>query len=143
MKRYKDFLCISDLKRLFESIGIENGSLEGKPISDQCFEKVVYEGEGNPPPGSRVKILWKDPDALPPPLECDPTIDDGYIFTLPGQDWDDVYMAGIVHIPYPTGGSKDQPEPEWHTITELCANELVEKITITKGEQNETTKPTE
>lgn len=68
-------------------------------------------------PGDKLKIHWAD------------YYDVGYIFTLPGFEGNDVWMAGIVHIPNPSNpGGKDNLEPVWITLNDLLENELIKRI---------------
>lgn len=120
MKQFKDFLQIKTLKRLFTSLGISQGYIEGKDDFNENKIKTKSNGE----PGDKVKIIWKN--------KHKGMIDYGYIFTLPGFDSDDIYMTGIIHIPCPVGGEKTQPESEWWTLTELSGNKDIKEILIYK-----------
>ena len=120
MKQFKDFLEIEILKRLFTSLGISQGYIKGKDIFDETKIKTKSRGE----PGDRIKITWQG--------RMKGIIDYGYIFTLPGFDSDDIYITGIVHIPYPAGGEKTQPEPEWWSLAELSGNKDIKEILIYK-----------
>lgn len=125
MEEYKDFISVPKLRRLFESIGKEQGALDGTEVSEENWNKVEWRNKGqvgDGKPGDKVEIIWDS--------ESDGMVDKGYVFTLPGHCSDDIISAGIVHIPYPAGGQKDQPEPEWHSLAELCDNKLVKKIII-------------
>lgn len=78
-------------------------------------DKLVVTG--NPGPGARVEILWT--------LFDEPDI--GYIFTLPGFDSNDIYIAGIVHTPKPQGCEKSDCDPEWIYLCRLLdLDELIE-----------------
>ena len=84
-----------------------------------CKNKKIEE-INSPGPGARVEIYWKqfeDPDY-------------GYIFTLPGDDEEDIFIDGIVHIPYPQGGEKCQDEPEWIFLGRLLSYPEVVKVKI-------------
>ncbi len=73
-----------------------------------------------PIPGAKVEIYWKqfkDPDY-------------GYIFTLPGDDEEDIFISGIIHIPFPQGGEKCQDPPEWIFIGRLISYPEVTKVKI-------------
>ena len=77
-----------------------------------------------------VTIVWKGQEG-DEEFDISPMIDSGYLFVMPSLDYDDPLISGIVHIPYPAGGEKDQPEAEWHTLYDLERNELIQSITIT------------
>jgi len=91
-------------------------------ILDSDYKKIE---QINPPinPGARVEIYWKKSWGFKEP-------DYGYIFTLPGEDEEDVFVDGIVHIPYPQGLEKCLNEPEWIFIGRLISNPGVIKVKI-------------
>ena len=118
-------LINSTLMELIEDINICSEDEEQRRLTktykilDSDYKKIE---QINPPinPGARVEIYWKHLDY----------IDLGYIFTLPGDDEDDVFVSGIVHIPYPQGLEKCINEPEWIYINRLMINPEVVKIKI-------------
>lgn len=95
-------------------------------------KKIVINSRAgiDPLPGSRVKIYWdwkkmfdlndEDESEYPP--------DEGYVFTLPSFDSNDIWMSGIIHIPEPYGCEKSKCDPEWIYIDRLVENENVIKI---------------
>jgi len=84
-----------------------------------CKNKKIEE-INNPEPGARVEIYWKQFDEP----------DYGYIFTLPGDDEEDIFISGIIHIPSPQGGEKCQDSPEWIYIGRLLSYSEVIKVKI-------------
>lgn len=93
---------------------------EIKKYQDIELEDSVYDKiDGEAIPGSNVEIHWVDRDE----------IDEGYIFTLPDQQWDE-YDA-CVHIPSPdnSDGIDDAPEVHIHLL-KLASFDRVEKIII-------------
>ena len=90
-----------------------------------CKNRKIFEVgskyDNSPPePGAKVEIYWKQFDEP----------DYGYIFTLPGDDEEDIFTDGIVHIPYPQGGEKCQDEPEWIYLGRLLSLSDVTKVKI-------------
>ena len=84
-----------------------------------CKTKKIEE-INCPEPGARVEIYWKQFDQP----------DYGYIFTLPGEDEDDIFLSGIIHIPNPQGGEKCQDPPEWIYLGRLLSYQGVIKVKI-------------
>jgi hypothetical protein len=113
MERIKELI-----DRLKVSIGESNEEIEYKD------DKILKKSLGPIRPGNQVEIKWGH--------DWDNIVDRGYIFTLPGFEESDAEMGGIVHIPEPscTGGDKDAPHPEWHTLADLTINPKVESIII-------------
>jgi hypothetical protein len=118
MKRFRSVLYFEEMERLVQEVGENCGILDGKTELNEA--KVVQKGAGQP--GCMVKIYWTK--------KAFGYVDTGYILTLPGPDADDIHMSGIVHVPVPSGGEKDQPEPEWHSLAALSQNPLVKKIVV-------------
>ena len=112
-----------DLMRLIEDViyySDEKRRLTEKyKVLDSDYKKIK---EINPPinPGAKVEIYWKHLDG----------VDYGYIFTLPGGEDEDVFVDGIIHIPYPIGQEKCANEPEWIYIDRLISNPQVIKVKI-------------
>jgi hypothetical protein len=118
MKSLRRVFYFEEMERLAQEIGENCGIPDGKTELNEA--KVIEKGTGQP--GCMVKIYWTK--------EAFGYIDTGYIFTLPGEDADDIYMSGIVHIPVPSGGEKGCPEPEWHSLAALSQNPLIKKIVV-------------
>ncbi len=121
-------LINEEIRKLVEDIRVGCGTTDCRKITEE------YEGSNltqkkleiiNPlnsllGPGSKVKIYWKqfrEPD-------------NGYIFTLPGFDENDIFMSGIVHIPLPQGGEKTQYSAEWIYLDRLLGNPQVVKVEL-------------
>jgi len=118
-------LINSDLMELIEDVKIISYEKEQRRLTkeyeilDSDYKKIE---QANAPinPGAKVEIYWKHYDY----------VDCGYIFTLPGDDDEDVFVDGIVHIPYPQGLEKCMNEPEWIYIGRLISNPEVVKVKI-------------
>lgn len=113
-------------KTLIEQVLLQTGDREGDfefaPLDKLCG---VRGGHGNVllGPGDRLRIYWKSDDA-----RAD-FYDIGIIFTLPGIEGNDCFMAGVVQVPNPTNwGGKDSIPPLWLTLDELLKNEHVWKV---------------
>lgn len=91
---------------------------QNSEMPDDLFDKL----EGETMPGAHVEIFWKDREET----------DAGYVFVLPGQDWD--ISDVCVHVPKPdnSDGMDDAPEVHIH-IANLLINERVEKVVVTGG----------
>jgi hypothetical protein len=95
----------------------------------ECYKSSIKDNDklkvwGHPTPGAQIEIYWTI-------FEDD--YDVGYIFTLPGRDSNDIWMTGIVHIPYPIGCEKQSCDPEWIYLDRLLANPQVTKVQITES----------
>ena len=121
-------LINSTLMELIEDVSICSEDEEQRRLTktykilDSDYKKIE---QVNPPinPGAKVEIYWRKRCGYNQP-------DTGYVFTLPGDDEDDVFVSGIVHIPYPQGLEKCINEPEWIYINRLIINPEVVKIKI-------------
>ena len=128
-------LTDKELIELIEDIQFADGDIEpGERKFTEAFKsdnqadinekKLVVVG--SPEPGAKVEIYWKKSWGFPDP-------DYGYIFTLPigsyGDD-DDIFVAGIIHIPNPQGGEKTAENPEWGHIDRYLDNENIVKVKI-------------
>lgn len=123
MFEFHEFLKNSSLIELIKDILVSTGMSSEDPDWKEDWSKVTcLTGWNSVRPGCKITILWKDE------LELEP--DEGYIFTLPGWDSNDVAMSGIVHIPRPNGCVKCECDPEWHLFGKLTANEMVKEIII-------------
>jgi len=118
-------LINSELMELIEDVKIINFEKEQRRLT-KAYEvldsdyKKIEQVNGSIIPGAKVEIYWKHLDY----------VDKGYIFTLPGDDDEDVFVDGIVHIPYPQGLEKCMNEPEWIYIDRLISNPEVVKVRI-------------
>lgn len=93
------------------------------PMEAKLYEdlKHVHEWPAHCEPGCQIIIRWK----IVENWVGEPLVDYGYVFTWPNED-DDV--GACVHIPRPAAGSDRDVGPEWRTMNELLANELIESI---------------
>mgnify|MGYP000052904024 CR=1 FL=1 len=113
-----EYSCGMINKRIFTD------SYKGDDFSIDISGKIEceYENLNVVGPGVRIEIYWEMFDEP----------DKGYVFTLPMSNSDDIWMAGIVHIPKPQGCEKCDCEPEWIYFNRLlCLPELV-KVKILK-----------
>jgi len=121
-------LINSELMELIEDVKIVSYDKEQRRLTkeykilDSDYKKIE---QVNPPinPGAKVEIYWHKKWGYNRP-------DYGYIFTLPGDDDEDIFIDGIIHIPYPQGLEKCMNEPEWIYIGRLISNPEVIKIKI-------------
>ena len=94
------------------------GNTDQEPDIEPSFEKIKGEFREYKP-GCHIAIRWRSGE-----------IDKGYIFTLPGPDWNDVFMRGFVHIPQPFGGEKGDIEPVWLHLSDLLCIPDVLKVEL-------------
>lgn len=94
-------------------------------------------GWGDLLPGSHIRIHWKPeaiiPDWSPPEdlIDTPKFYEDGYVFTLPSIEGNDVMMAGVVHIPNPgSWDGKSDIEPQWLTLNSLVAMNGLDRIEL-------------
>lgn len=96
-------------------------------VPQSAYEKINYIKDKRLYPGTRLRIHWG--------IEFNNMVDYGYVFILPGcedsHQTDAVMYEGIVHIPYPSGGEKENAEPEWHYLIDLLLNDGVKYIWVT------------
>ena len=120
MKHRRQSLINRNIIELIEDIQYCCGEISTRKFTESCkpddskLESSIRSG-----PGSRVTIIWDELGT-----------DEGYIFTLPGFDSNDIYMSGIVHIPEPIGCEKCKCDPEWFHLDRLLANPLVIKVEV-------------
>jgi len=112
---------IEDVKQGYGCEGFEKRRFTEEYKQNDSDYKKIEEINHPIDPGAKVEIYWKQFD--------DP--DYGYIFTLPGDDEEDIFIDGIIHIPFPQGGEKCQDEPEWIYLGRLLSYPDVIKVKIT------------
>jgi len=113
-------LINEEIRKLLEDIRVGCGMTDRRKITEEYEDSNLTQKKLeiiNPlnsllGPGSKVKIYWKH-------FEWP---DNGYIFTLPGFDEDDIFMSGIVHVPLPQGGEKSQCPAAWVYLDRLLGN---------------------
>lgn len=95
---------------------------ESLEITDEQWNKVKGECE----PGCIVFVYWMR-NEYEVKMGFDQTVDDGYVFVLPGMDAQ--ILDAYFHVPYPANpGGKDTAPPEWGYVLNLLDNPLVERI---------------
>lgn len=105
------------------------------------YGKLDGFGLGDLTPGTHIRIHWKPESIMPgwkQPEEPDDVevlfYEDGYVTTLPSMEENDVAMAGIVHIPYPTNwDSQDPAPPQWFPLNSLLAFSSLDRIELLTG----------
>jgi len=121
-------LINEEIRKLLEDIRVGCGMTNCRKLTEEYEDSNLTQKKLeiiNPlnsllGPGSKVKIYWKQFKGP----------DNGYIFTLPGFDEDDIFMSGIVHIPLPQGGDKSQCSGEWVYLDRLLGNPQVVKVEL-------------
>lgn len=113
-----------DLRRVIAETDAQDGTdPEAEDLADSEWAKVKSSNDADF--GSPVRVVFVPDLGFE---DCEPTIDHGYLTSVPGRD-DDWDMVGIVHIPEPFV-EKERPIPEWHSLYSLCKNKLVAEIVI-------------
>ena len=124
-------MSVYTLEELIVALKKYSGELPGKEYPEKEYEEKCYfktfEG-ANHEPGIKVYIYWwLSGDSFTKEEILDefvtPMVDVGYITYLPCRD--DRDFDAIIHIPYPAGGEKDQPEAEWQPLLSLVENQYV------------------
>ena len=104
------------LLELYNQIGVGPQEVEFADATS------VFDGFGwaDLTPGSHIRIYWLNVSSRPEDIA--EIYEDGYVFTLPSMEGNDVSMAGVVHIPYPPNwGGKGEIEPQWISLNKLVA----------------------
>jgi hypothetical protein len=88
-------------------------------------------------PGAHIRIHWRPESIMPgwkapeEPAEDSPVFhEDGYIFTLPSMEGNDVAMAGVVHIPSPTNWDGATVDPQWFPLNTLLTFDSLDHIEL-------------
>jgi hypothetical protein len=120
------------LLAIFNQIGLGPYGVE----DPADWSKLDGFGLNDLTPGTHIRIHWKPESIMPgwkeskDPAEDSPIFyEDGYVFTLPSMEGNDVAMAGIVHIPYPIPW-EDQPAPQWFPLNTLLTFDSLDHIEI-------------
>lgn len=84
-------------------------------------EKFLEKLVGDPQPGDKIQIRWKERKAT----------DYGYIFTLPGMDAEQ--LECLVHVPQPDNSDgMDNAEEVYSNLLTLLSFDILESILIIK-----------
>ena len=107
---------------LVERLRWQIGEVSGPFEFEYADQSKLHFPDGGIDPGMRVKISWGSN-----------YVDNGYIFTLPGMEGNDFFMAGVIHIQNPTNmNGKDSLPALWITLDEALRLPSVKKVSILK-----------